>query len=387
MTHWSGRRIRQPEARGTAEETIVDAHNRVGRQGRGRGRRRGIGALLLAGTLALSACGTDAGGSPTADATQDTDTDITFDLEGVEITTTSTLHSGLDASLLRLIELMEAWGAQVDNPILSQQSGLDAILAGESDVAGSHDADELIIGTSGGEDLVGIGSAKTKMDYVLIAQDEYESVADLAGTTIATSGPAGFNTLLMRFALEDAGLDPDNDVELAQIGSSGDRASALLAGVASSAALTMDDWFELQTQTDTLQILAFFSDVRPEFPNDIYYAQRSFWEENPEVALAWACANLEANRWITEDKDRYVDWYVETTDGTITEESLAETWDFAVEVGMWPTDPAEIIDVGGVQALADILLEIGDISEPVEAESMIDLSYLEEAGEMGCGQA
>lgn len=347
---------------------------------------------MAAGALLLAACSGDAGTSTAASAdageSQATESQggdgISFDLSGVEIVTTSTLASGLDASFLRTVELMEEWGASVENVVLSQQSGLDAILAGESNIAGTHDADELIIGVSGGEDMIGIGSAKSKMDYVLVAQDEYESVEDLAGTTIATSGPAGFNTLLMRFALEDVGLDPDNDVELAQIGSSGDRAAALVSGVASSAALTIDDWFELQSQSDSLQILAYFSEVRPEFPNDVYYAYTEYWEANPEVALAWACANLEANAWITADKDRYVEWAVERIDAP--EESLAEVWDFATEVNMWPTNPDEILDVEGVQALADILLEIGDISEPVVAEEMVDLSYLEEAAEMGCGQ-
>ena len=382
---------------GIVEENIVDADNQLNGQAAGLRTLR-IPALLLAGMLALSACTADGGASPApdespdespgggaaTDAPEDGDGEISFDLSGVEITTTSTLFSGLDASLIRVIEIVEEWGAEVDNVVLSQQSGLDALLAGESDIAGSHDADELIIGVSGGEDLLGIGSAKSRMDYVLVAQREYETVEDLAGTTIATSGPAGFNTLLMRFALEDAGLDPDTDADLAQIGSSGDRAAALLAGVASSAAATIDDWFELQVQTDELHILAFFSEVRPEFPNDIYYAQRSLWEGNPDLALAWACANLEANAWITADQDRYIEWIAEYVDAP--PEALAETWQFAVDVDMWPTDPNEIIDVDGVQALADILLEIGDISEPVIAEEMIDLTYLQEAADMGCGQ-
>jgi NitT/TauT family transport system substrate-binding protein len=397
MTHRPRGMSRLMGTGGIVEERNVDADNQVDERAMSPRRLR-IPAILLAGMLALSACAADdtasepaesqaggGGGASEPPAESDGgDGEISFDLSGIEITTTSTLFSGLDASLIRVIEIVEGWGAEVDNVVLSQQSGLDAILADESNIAGSHDADELIIGVSGGEDLLGIGSAKSKMDYVLVAQGEYATVEDLEGTTIATSGPAGFNTLLMRFALEDAGLDPDNDVELAQIGSSGDRASALLAGAASSAALTIDDWFELQEQTEELQILAYFSDVRPEFPNDIYYARTSYWNDSPDLALAWACANLEANAWITEDEDRYVEWIAEYVDAP--EASLRETWQFAVDVDMWPTDPEQVIDVEGVQALADILLEIGDISEPVNADEIIDLSYLQEAGQMGCGQ-
>jgi NitT/TauT family transport system substrate-binding protein len=387
MTH--RRRLARRSGTDRDEERNVDVDNLDERSRRPQWLR--LPALFVAGALLLAACG-DGGSSAAASeeagesqATESQGEDgISFDMSGVEIVTTSTLASGLDASFLRTVEMMEEWGAEVENVILSQQSGLDAILAGESNIAGTHDADELIIGVSGGEDMIGIGSAKSRMDYVLVAQTEYESVEDLAGTTIATSGPAGFNTLLMRFALEDAGMDPDTDVDLAQIGSSGDRAAALLAGVASSAAATIDDWFELQVQTDELHILAYFSEVRPEFPNDVYYAYTEYWEENPEVALAWACANLESNAWITADQDRYVEWAVERIDAS--EESLREVWDFAIEVDMWPTDPAQILDVDGIQALADILLEIGDISEPVIAEELVDLSYLEEAAEMGCGQ-
>lgn len=395
MTHLRREIARRFGGRTALEERPVDDYQ-VGQRAGGPSRLR-IPAILIAAVFALSACAADGGASlDPSEAPEGTDDgasqpaetagegEISFDLSGMQITTTSTLFSGLDASLIRVIEIVEEWGAEVDNVVLSQQSGLDALLAGESNIAGSHDADELIIGTSGGEDLLGIGSAKSRMDYVLVAQKEFESVEDLAGTTIATSGPAGFNTLLMRFALEDAGLDPDADADLAQIGSSGDRAAALLAGVASSAAATIDDWYELEEQTDELHILAYFSDVRPEFPNDIYYAQRSYWEENPDLALAWACANLEANAWITADQDRYVEWIAEYVDAPA--EALANTWQFAIDVDMWPTDPDQIIDVDGVQALADILLEIGDISEPIVAEEIIDLSYLQEAAEMGCGQ-
>jgi len=348
--------------------------------------------LLVAGALLLAACtGGGSSQAPESEAPAGSDApasqgsdEISFDLSGISLTTTGTLPSGLDASFLRVVETIEGWGADVEFVVLSQTSGLDALLAGESDIAGTHDADELIIGTAGGADLLGIGSAKSKMDYVLVAQKEYESVEDLAGTTIATSGPGGFNTLLMRFALEDVGLDPDTDADLAQIGSSGDRAAALLAGVASSAAATIDDWFEISEQTDDLHILAYFSQIRPTFPKGVYFAHTEFWEENPELALAWACANLEANAWITADEERFIEWANENIDASET--SLRESWQFAVDVNMWPSDPAEVLNVSGTQELADILLDAGDIEEPVVAEELLDLSYLEEAAEMGCGQ-
>ena len=51
-----------------------------------------------------------------------------------------------------------------------------------------------------------------------------------------------------------------------------------------------------------------------------------------------------------------------------------------------PLSLAEALAVDGMQSLMEAMVETGDISEPVDVETVIDTSYLEEAASMGCGQ-
>ena len=305
----------------------------------------------------------------------------TFDLSGVELTITVS-HESPMGSLERSLELLEEWGAVIDK--VETGEGLQALLAGESDIAGQHGADELIIAFAQGADVIGIGTSTANLEDVLLGGGDYEEISDLEGTTIATSGPGGFSHLMAALVLRSGGLDPDEDVTFASIGGSSERAAAVLAGQASAGIVAFDLWLTVSEQSDDVRIVATLAEALPEFNGPVYYAMRSFWEENPEVALAWACANLEANEWSGADQQRYVDFWLERLPER-TPESLEGTWQFQVDNNSWPTEPDEVMSVEGLQQYSDSLVETGDISAPIDASEILDFSYLEEAKSMGCG--
>jgi hypothetical protein len=57
-----------------------------------------------------------------------------------------------------------------------------------------------------------------------------------------------------------------------------------------------------------------------------------------------------------------------------------------MDVGMWPTIQGAVLSTDGMVGLMEAMLETGDISNPVDVANFIDISFLEDAAAMGCGQ-
>ena len=359
-------------------------------------------ALMAAAVMLIAGCAGDpgatpapaggAGGAPASNEQLD-DGEIPptgieggpdFDLSGTKVVATTSPPGAINMGTFFAYKRLEEWGAEVETVIVTTTSGVQTIIAGRADIA-SQGSDEVILGAAEGAEMVAIGAPSTAMDYVLVANKEIGDVADLKGKAIGMSGPSGFDALLGRFALEDNGLDPNSDVNFVQIGGSPERASALLTGQVDAATIFLEDWEELSRKTDDLELILYMADIVPDFPASAYFGEASFWEENKDLALALACANLQANAWINEGEDQYVEYVLQVVPGA-TEEAARAIYKSGQEVSMWPTDPDELFTIEGLGGLVDAMVETGDISEPVDPETIADVSYLQEAADMGCGE-
>src|SRR5690606_36176279 len=232
------------------------------------------------------------------------------DLSGVEYVASTSQPSALLIPQFYAFDLLREWGATVEEVILTNIPGVQALVAGQTNLA-PHGADELILGAAEGANPVGIGSLVAKQEYVLVGTGDSTTVADLEGATIGMSGPAGFDALLTRFVLEGEGTDPDSGASFVQVGGSPDRAAALLSGNVDAATIGVDDWFQLASQTDEAQIVVRLAETVPDYPSSVYFGMADFWEANPDAALGVACANLEANKWAQEDRQRFIDYGLE----------------------------------------------------------------------------
>lgn len=306
-----------------------------------------------------------------------------FDLEGEEIRFTISQPGPLLMGAVWTFEKLREWGAVVDVTELSTTTGVQALIAGESD-AGIHGSDEAVLGAAEGADVSIIGGPNSKMNYVLIATTDIEAVAGVEGATVAMSGPAGFDTLLTRLALEEEGLDPEG-TDFVQIGGSPERAAALLSGNADAATVFLEDWFELSGRTEDVHLVELMAELFPQFPGvDAYFGNTGFWEEHPDLATAISCATLEANSWINSDQEGFVQFTLGRVAGS-TREAVEQTYEATQQVDMFPESAEEIMSLEAIQELSDAMLDVGDISSPIGAEDVTDTSFLEEAASMGCG--
>jgi NitT/TauT family transport system substrate-binding protein len=306
-----------------------------------------------------------------------------FDLTGTTIRVGAAQEQTLDIGFSYTLEILEGWGAEVQRESLTNVSGLEAMVADRIDIA-ARSSDELITGVSTGVDVRAIGAPVSTMHYAFIGTDDVADLDALRGKQIAISGPGGFDTLLIRALLAERGIDADRDVTLVPIGGSSERTAALLADQVSAAVVFMDNWFELQRRSDGLRLIGYLEDLLPGLSARAIFAERSYLEQNHELATAIACANLEANRWIVDNRQQFVDFAVERVRGSDAE-AVGAFYDAAMKVGLFPTDAARVLPVGSYQATADLMVAQGAVDGPVDASRVVDTTYLEEAAARGCG--
>lgn len=337
-------------------------------------------AMALA--IAVAGCGNSASAGDVDPAVEGYD-GPSIDLSGQKITVTTSEADGLNLGSFFAFDKLKQWGADVDVVVLTSTSGIETMMAGRSDIA-SQGADEVILGNAEGANVVAIGSPRTKQSYVLVGKKDVDGVAGLKGKSIAMSGPSGFDTLLSKYALKQAGL-AQGDAKLVQVGGSPDRAAALLSGSVDAATIFLSGWEELQAKTQDLTLLANFGDST-DFPGSAYFAEADYLQQNPKVGLALACANLEANDWLNSSEDDYVDFADRHIKGGAAEEGLRQLWKDAQDMNMWPTDPAEVISSDGMTGLAQAMLDSGEIKKLPDVSNAVDTSYLQQAVDKGCGQ-
>lgn len=308
-----------------------------------------------------------------------------FDLSGTSLTIGTAQAQVLNIGTLRMIEMLEGWGADVTRVELPSISGLEAIVADRIEVA-ARSSDEILSGQSKGVDVVAFGAPISTMHYAVISTPGIDSIADLKGKAIATSGPGGFNGMLFRYMLKREGLEPEVDVQIVPVGGSSERAAAVMAGQVQATVTYIDNWLAMEEQGANVQLLGYVADLVPGLSSRAVFAEREYLNQNENLATAIACANIEVNTWINEDKDTFVSYVVDNVRGA-DKAAVAKFYDVAMGVNMFPTDPAALLDTDGYQALADLMYDGGELEEPLDASQFVDHSYVDNAAEMGCGKS
>lgn len=358
---------------------------------------RGNRSFLIPATLLIAAMvaacgstpGTSAGNQSDKNAGNNADVDplVTayqgpkVDLSGITLTATTSEPDALNMGALFMFAKLKQWGAKLDVVTLTSTSGIQTMIAGRSQLA-SHGADEVVLGRGQGAKVTAIGSARSKQVYVLVAKDSIKTTKDLKGHTIAMSGPSGFDTLLSKFSLKEAGLK-QSDAKLVQIGGSPDRGAALIAGTVDAATIFLSTWENVKDKAKGVHLIENFASTT-DFPGDAYYLMTDYIDKNPKLALGVACANLEANDWINSSESQFIEFTKRHVKG-VDEAGLKVLWQDSQKDQYYPTDASKIISVEGLKSLETAMLDSGELTKSASLDDAVDTSFLDKAAAMGCG--
>ena len=191
------------------------------------------------------------------------------------------------------------------------------------------------------------------------AQPKYKSIAETKGGRYGISKYGAMTDFLTRYALRKAGLDPEKDVKILQIGPDAQNLAALLSGQLDATILSIPFSY-MAAEKGLVRLMNQKEQVSPDYPTHVVYAKEEFIAKNPNTikaslrafgkAIEWIKANPNEAAQLASKQLKYnleycrkgIDafrdgWF---SDGRLPQEGMKVFWAIAVEAGdvkePWP---------------------------------------------------
>lgn len=232
----------------------------------------------------------------------------------------------------------EVFGLKVNSvPIpAATRTSVQAVLA-EQVQLGEVSVGQIGAAVVEGASLSIIGPHDVANDYVLVAAEDVQTPADMAGRTHGAAAATGVDPFNFNTIYENAGVG--GEVQVVLVGGSSDRVAALLSGNIDAAMLHPYDAEQVLNEGGFHQ-LAVAADEVPPVVNDVFFVESSWLEENRAVALAFsACVFAEAD-WLYENPEKATQYALDTVpdlDEDITERTMNTLFD----IHFWGTEPLQ----------------------------------------------
>jgi ABC-type nitrate/sulfonate/bicarbonate transport system substrate-binding protein len=273
-------------------------------------------------------------------------------------------------------------GLEVDMQAISGGAQTSAALLASQIQLGQFGGAEALSANAGGADLVVVGNMAPVYPYILYAQKQYKTIADLKGKKIGVSNKGGSSDIATRSALKAAGFDPDKDFQIVAVGSHANRTAALLNG---SIDAGVDDPPEDQELVKA-GLNAVYDLAAQKLPaaNTGIIVQRSYLTANKDVIQAYVDATVLARSRMAKDKDGSIAVLQKYFKITETE-SPTHAFNFFI-AGTSPVTPVYPAPV--VEQWKDAVTILGadnDKIKAVDISKMIDTSFVKSAQDRKLG--
>jgi NitT/TauT family transport system substrate-binding protein len=127
-------------------------------------------------------------------------------------------------------------------------SALQALSAGEGEMANVSVDGLLLLVAQGATDLKAVTSPNKSLPYVIASKDDIRSIADLAGRSFGVGRVGSLDHSLSMKVLSGGGLDT-SAIELLAIGQPNVRAQALVAGQIDATTMSIGVWMSIPDKT------------------------------------------------------------------------------------------------------------------------------------------
>jgi NitT/TauT family transport system substrate-binding protein len=134
------------------------------------------------------------------------------------------------------------------------------------------------------------------------ALPKYKSIAETKGGRYAVSKFGSLTDSLTRYALRSAGLDPEKDVTILQLGGSTQGLAAMEAGQIDVAILPSPQSY-MAAEKGFVKVMSEKEQIAPDWPTHVVYAKEEFTAKNPNTMKAFLRASGRAMEWIKANPD------------------------------------------------------------------------------------
>ena len=347
--------------------------------------RKPIYLIALAVPVALLAsCGDDE--EPSTDTGSEAPVSSVDELrtavegQSVIIGSSSFPNASITGAFKTVENLEEMFGVDVDFRLLDSDPLVAATISGQVDV-GQLSLAGMVNANAAGADFVAFGADDQKNTFVVAAKAPIESLDEVRGEPFAvTQNLNQITGQTAQVCLQEEGMSLD-DVQVLRLGNTGEATAAIASGQAAAGISATFRLTQLQLDEgeDAYNILCRGWEANPQI-SSIWYAERSWVEDNPNLALAINIASLESARWAQEDKQAWVDFAVENVEG-LTPEAAEVDYDTLVdELDNWPVNGS--MDQELMQNTLDISLEYEAIPEEVNLDDVSTFEFQDQALEI-----
>jgi NitT/TauT family transport system substrate-binding protein len=191
------------------------------------------------------------------------------------------------------------------------------------------------------------------------ANSKFKSIADTKGGRYAVTKYGALTDFLTRYALRKAGLDPEKDVQILQLGGSQQSLLAMEAGQLDVTILSVPANY-VASEKGFVKLLSQKEAIGPDWPLHVVFGKEDYIARNQNTIKAFLRANARAIEWIRSNPEEAAqiasktskykvehcrkfleeyknDWY---TDGRLPEKGMKIFWDLAIQAGdvtePWP---------------------------------------------------
>jgi ABC-type nitrate/sulfonate/bicarbonate transport system substrate-binding protein len=227
-----------------------------------------------------------------------------------------------------------------------------------------------------GADLAIVGEEVARPVYTILGQPSITSVAALRGQKVAVSDLKGGATWILLRTLDHYGVR-ESDIDIVPVGGTSARYAAMKNGAVAAGAMLQPDDFRAMDEGFTR--LAVSSEAVKDYTFNSMTVQRAWAREHADELVRFLRAFSRAVDWIYDPANKEEAIAILAERSKQDEKYARLSYDLVVAQEHMYAEKGRIRPAG-LQAVLELLAEIGEMSRPLPSiEKYVDTSYWERA--------
>jgi NitT/TauT family transport system substrate-binding protein len=240
-----------------------------------------------------------------------------------------------------------------------------------SQVAGAG----VITSVLAGSDAVLVVGGVTSLNYYLMTASHIKTAEQLKGGQIAISRFGAASDFIARFALSKIGLTPGKDVTLVQIGSTGARMDATLAGRVQGTVINPPASFIAEQRG--MNTLADLPKLGMVYQHTSAATTKKYIRQNPDIVRRYVKSQVEAVHRIYTDKETSIKVLSKYFGRGVERDILEKTWANLLNENVLPRKQYPSLE--GIKTI----LETEAKGKPGKPEDFVDMTFVRELDKSG----
>ncbi len=215
-------------------------------------------------------------------------------------------------------------GLDVDLANLGKSQVTQAALVSRQVVVASVSGSSSVNVRLAGGDLVIVGAVFDTMPYQLATARDITALTDLRGKKIGVNSFGGAADSILRYLLRQAGVDPERETTILQVGAQDERVAALKSGAIQAS--LVDPPFASIADKEGLRVLLDTADLGIAYPQDSLVMSRGWLAGNRDTGRRILQSLADGNRAFRTDHDlgiRTLKRWLQLDDPAMLEETYA----------------------------------------------------------------